>query len=115
MSKFTFVCQEEEIPFVDTVSSKRTVEFSAETLEDVVSEFENFLRGCGFYFDGHLRIDDREELVFVNNENFDFNEIPKNNWPFSNEPIKPLTASDLEKIKMPGTLGGARVTFASEK
>lgn len=115
MSKFTFVCQEESMPFADTISSKRTVEFEAETLDDIVSEFENFLRGCGFFFKGHLQMDDSEELVYVTNENFDFNEIPKNNWPFSNEPIKPLTASDLEKIKMPGTLGGARVTFASEK
>jgi len=124
MSKFTFVCQEEAMPFASSVDAKRTVEFEAETLEDIVSEFENFLRGCGFYFKGQLSFDDREELEFVTlqaaKQNFDFSEIPKNNWPFQNEQIKPLTVADLEKLnkfnfEMPGTLGGAKVTFASEK
>ena len=54
MSKFTFICEEESMPFGDSFSSKRTVEFSAETLNEVVSEFENFLRGCGFSFNGEL-------------------------------------------------------------
>lgn len=121
MSKFTFVCQEEAMPFGDVVSSKRTVEFSTETLEDIVSEFEKFLRGCGFYFKGQLDFVSDEEIVYQSKEvDFDFSNIPQNNWPFKNEQIKPLTVDDLEKMssfnfEMPGTLGGAKVTFASEK
>jgi hypothetical protein len=32
------------------------VEFQAMTLPVVLSHFEDFLRGCGFVFDGHLTI-----------------------------------------------------------
>jgi len=46
MSKFTFICEEEPMPFADAVSSKRTV--------DIVNEFEMFLKGCGFNFEGRL-------------------------------------------------------------
>ena len=54
MSKFTFICEEEAMPFADAVSSKRTVEFKAETISDIVNEFEMFLKGCGFNFEGRL-------------------------------------------------------------
>ena len=54
MSKFTFVCEEEAMPFADAVSSKRTVEFNAESISDIVNEFEMFLTGCGFSFEGRL-------------------------------------------------------------
>lgn len=57
MSKFTFVCQEESMPFASGVETKRTVEFSAESLDDILLEFEHFLRGCGFAFDGNVIID----------------------------------------------------------
>ena len=40
MSKFTFICEEEAMPFADAVSSKRTVEFYAESISDIVNEFE---------------------------------------------------------------------------
>ena len=124
MSKFTFVCQEEAMPFSDVVSSKRTVEFNAVSLNKIVSEFEHFLRGCGFFFEGQLDFVNDEEIVYQTAEpekqNFDFTNIPQNNWPFISDQIKPLTVADLEKMsifnfEMPGTLGGAKVTFASEK
>ena len=54
MSKFTFICEEEAMPFADSVSSRRTVEFKADSISDIVSEFEMFLKGCGFNFDGRL-------------------------------------------------------------
>ena len=54
MSKFTFICEEESMPFADAVSSKRTVEFKAESISDIVNEFEMFLKGCGFNFEGRL-------------------------------------------------------------
>ncbi len=54
MSKFIFVCQEESMPFVNSIESKRTVEFNADGLHDIITEFENFLRGCGFHFEGQL-------------------------------------------------------------
>ena len=119
MSKFTFICEESY-----GVSAKRTVEFESASLNDVLNEVEMFLRGSGFYFDGTLDVVNGEEIVYQTAEpekqNFDFSEIPQNNWPFISDQIKPLTVADLEKMssfnfEMPGTLGGAKVTFASEK
>ena len=98
MSKFTFVCQEEAMPFTSSVDAKRTVEFETETLDQLLNEFEMFLRGCGFYFRGTLDIVPYDDDI-KSDDKFDFSEIPQNNWPF--------------KMEMPGTLGGAKVTFAS--
>jgi len=100
MSKFTFICQEESMPFAHSIQSKRTVEFNAETLDCILNEFEMFLRGSGFLFDGQLDIvnedewnedgDGVEEFKTpqfdngnVKQTNFDFSNIPSNNWPFT--------------------------------
>ena len=56
MSKFTFICEDEPSPFGDTIVTKRTFEFEASHLDGIIGEFENFLRGSGFYFDGHLEL-----------------------------------------------------------
>jgi len=61
MSKFTFVCQEESMPFVHSIQSKKSVEFNAETLDDILNEFEMFLRGAGFHFEGHLDFVNEDE------------------------------------------------------
>ena len=59
MSKFTFICQEEPMPWSNGgITSKKTVEFNGETISDIVGEFEMFLRGCGFHFEGHLELVD---------------------------------------------------------
>lgn len=87
MSKFTFICQEDSIPFSDAVSSKRTTEFDADSLHQILEEFEQFLRGCGFYFEGQLDIINENIPIEQVEDNFDFSEIPQNNWPFGD--IKP--------------------------
>jgi hypothetical protein len=53
MSKFTFI--REESSYVG--NSKSTVEFSAVCLDDILTEFEYFLKGSGFVFDGNVVID----------------------------------------------------------
>ena len=59
MSKFTFTCN-----FVpdqldrSNIASKTTVEFEANTLDEVLGQFTQFLRGAGFYFDGDVEIVD---------------------------------------------------------
>ena len=64
MSKFTFICEEEAMPFADAVSSNRTVEFNAESISDIVNEFEMFLKGCGFSFEGRLDlVQDEHEWI----------------------------------------------------
>lgn len=54
MPKFTFICQDDPMPFCEGVVTKRTVEFDATQINDVVSEFELFLRGAGFNPHGTL-------------------------------------------------------------
>jgi len=56
MSKFTFICEDDPMPFADAIVTKKTFEFNAEQLDSVIGEFETFLKGCGFNFDGHLEI-----------------------------------------------------------
>jgi hypothetical protein len=79
MSKFTFVCQEESMPFVHSIQSKRTVEFNAETLDDILNEFEMFLRGAGFHFEGHLDFVNEDDFIQFENEE-DGLEESKQRW-----------------------------------
>jgi hypothetical protein len=54
MSKFTFIKQPEDDNWLEEGDSKLTTEFSAVTLDRVLEEFELFLKGSGFVFNGHL-------------------------------------------------------------
>jgi hypothetical protein len=56
MSKFTFICEDEPMPFADAIVTKKTFEFNADHLDSIIGEFETFLRGCGFYLDGNLEL-----------------------------------------------------------
>ena len=102
MAKYTFICEEEPTPYSTYVESKKTIEFRADGLNDVLQQFEDFLRAAGFHFDGVLDVIDESKYDFDDTgKEFDFSEIPQNNWPFS--------------MKMPGTIGGAEINFVSEK
>jgi len=88
MSKYTFICQE---TFRNNPST-RTVEFPATMLDDVVKEFEMFLKGCGFIFDGHLEIvqddvctNDEDDLDNVTQYIHPYNYTQK--WPFPDSKI----------------------------
>ena len=61
MSKFTFICEDEPMPFADSIITKKTFEFNADRLDGVIGEFETFLKGCGFNFDGYLEICKEEQ------------------------------------------------------
>lgn len=93
MSRFTFICEDEPMPFSDGIVSKKTVEFNGESLDDIINEFEMFLKGCGFNFNGQLDfvteengpewpMEDFETMVGPEQKKFDFSEIQKLNWPF---------------------------------
>ena len=68
--KFKFTGEYEPMPFQDAVSSKRKIEFEAESLSSILEQFEMFLRGCGYVFDGQLDIvnDFAETTEFVDEE-----------------------------------------------
>lgn len=65
--RFTFTgedsYEDENGDFQTSVTSKK---FSADTWPEVLERFEEFLRGCGFIFDG--------ELTAVNYQNKDTND-----------------------------------------
>jgi hypothetical protein len=56
MSKFTFICEDEPMPFADSIVTKKTFEFNADHLDGVIGEFETFLKGCGYTINGYLEI-----------------------------------------------------------
>lgn len=59
MPNFTFVCEHE--PEDDFPGRRNTVEFTAETWDEVVAEMTDFLRGCGYQFKGELQMVQPEE------------------------------------------------------
>jgi hypothetical protein len=68
MAKYTLICEHDEIGG----SLKHVTEFRSNFLPDVLENFELFLRGCGFYFDGNVDI--------VSNENEYNNEEENDAW-----------------------------------
>ena len=56
MSKFTFICEDDPMPFADSIITKKTFEFNADHLDSVIGEFETFLKGCGYTINGYLEI-----------------------------------------------------------
>lgn len=59
MARYTFICEQLED---SNLSSRQTVEFYAEDLSMMLQQFELFLRGSGFYFDGIIDIVSAERL-----------------------------------------------------
>jgi hypothetical protein len=98
MAKYTFICEQESDLYADIVESKRTVELYADSLDQILPEFEQFLRGCGFHLDGYIDVvDENDHYVSETEEsNFDFSAIPKNNWPFGD--LKPASAASDDSI-----------------
>jgi hypothetical protein len=43
--------------------SSNNIQFEEVYLDDIVQNFESFLRGCGFHFKGNLQIVDNNEDV----------------------------------------------------
>ena len=74
---------------IDDISGSNavtTVEFSADYVGDILEQFQMFIRGCGFYVDGTLDFISEDEPEWHTEEfktpQFDFSNIPQNNWPF---------------------------------
>lgn len=66
MTKFVFKCEHPRYdPFTyDKVGVSATVthEFEEESLNKILEQFESFLRGCGFHFNGQLDFVDEPEF-----------------------------------------------------
>lgn len=50
-----------EFTYSNSEGGKTTKQFKAHQLEIVLLEFEQFLKGSGFYFDGRITIGDNDE------------------------------------------------------
>jgi len=96
MPKFTFICEH------SGPHNRNTHEIEAEFLDDVVQEFETFLRGSGFYFDGNLDFVEEQ----VTKEGFDINdyqgdttETAEVGWPFpsTRQGGKPVVAGPVDE------------------
>ena len=55
MPNFKLECEHRN-PWDETLDVRNTSEFEYEHIDDVIGAFEDFLRGCGYVFDGHLEI-----------------------------------------------------------
>jgi hypothetical protein len=73
MPKFTFISEDLDLNGYKT-GSKLTKEFSCETLDDVVKEFDMFVRGTGYSFLGEISIVHEEETVINSADDFHINE-----------------------------------------
>ena len=70
MSKYTFIQDDSEVG-----GNRVTLEFDTVSLSDVLTNFEYFLKGCSFHFDGYLDIveDDTPEPEIKEPEKIEFN------------------------------------------
>lgn len=68
MSKYTFIKQPDPDNWMEEGDSKLTVEFNAIELDRILEEFTYFLRGAGFFADGHLELVHDEELITIPDE-----------------------------------------------
>jgi len=74
--KFKFTGEYEPMPFQDAIASKRKIEFEAESLGSILEQFEMFLRGCGYVFEGHIDIvDDFAETNELVDEECDLDDV----------------------------------------
>lgn len=65
MSYMTFTCEHRN-PWDESLDSKITLETNSETLTDILAEFEQFLRGAGFHFDGQIDIVEQVDYDAIN-------------------------------------------------
>ena len=63
MSKFTFTCQftPDQLDRCN-ISNKITFEFEADTLDQILGQFTDFLKGAGFHLDGCVQISELDSL-----------------------------------------------------
>ena len=82
MPKFILKCEHRDY-HSDEVEISNTIEFSAETLDNVLDNIEMFLRGSGFVFNGRLDfVNEDDDIKFYDNS-IEASEIPESSaWPF---------------------------------
>lgn len=78
--KYTFIMEETDIRG-ELVGNKLVSEFTADSLEDILVRFQDFLKGSGFVFDGQLDvINDEWDEDFDGVEEFETPQEPVHDW-----------------------------------
>jgi hypothetical protein len=101
MSRYTFICEQFDYDeFTGDkigVLSKTTKEISSEELYVILENFESFLKGSGFRFDGHLEIIEEDEKLWSGRWNDSVEEnYEEDDGQISSEVIKHMM-NDLQK------------------
>ena len=117
MSKYTFICEHTDL-YGKVDGNKITHEVTQESLMSVLESFEQFLRGVGFYFDGHLDVVEDEQ--FTEEEPLEEHEWTQtlrndNEWPSPSANPEPEMYEAKDVMEMPGTIGGAKVILSDTK
>ena len=99
MARYTFTCEHFNYNNFtgneEDVSSKHTVEFRADDLTTMLEQFEMFLRGAGFHFDGQLDIVQEEESPEWNTEEFKTPTTSSWDWTVNELNKGPITLQDV--------------------
>ena len=69
----------------DSNDGKTSLEmnFSELYIDDIFNQFKNFLQACGYEIDGYIDVIPWHNHLPQNEQpQFDFSNIPNNNWPF---------------------------------
>ena len=79
MPRFTFICEHdaEQLGGYQSDYRRNEVTFQAEAWSEVLEEVETFLRGSGYYFDGHVDMVEPEEKQEDTYDTFADFECPK--------------------------------------
>ena len=59
--KYTFKAEHKSL-HIDQIESTITVESNSDCLDDILQDFDNFLRGCGYIPKGLLQYVDEEDV-----------------------------------------------------
>ena len=62
MPKMTFICQHID-PFTKRELAEVTYKSNREVLDEVIEDFQDFLKGCGYNFNGTLTIVEDEDMI----------------------------------------------------
>ena len=98
MAKFTFISEE------PLNRSKVTVEFESVSLMEVIEQFEYFLRGSSFVFDGYVDIVEPEELSDSDIE--DLNDVGEKVFANMVDGLNGISASEDELCNVCGISKG---------
>lgn len=74
MPKFVFKCEQRDYHTLE-LESVNTTEFNKDSLYDVIENFELFLKGAGFVFDGHLEFVQDHSSPFETDSDIDLSSL----------------------------------------